>query len=81
MATEFMTLENNEPKEKKKTVFNKILLHEVRDLRTNPVPSDYDKVLYLGNHEMQGDMFKAWRDNNPSSFVIFFGEKGDEFDD
>lgn len=80
MATKYMTLDKTQNPEGKRTVFENIV--EV-DSATNVDgldTDDYDNVLFLGHDQQYGDVFKAWNDAEPDDFTLFFGAKGDEFD-
>ena len=76
MKTKFITLES---KIVKKTVF----IHYVnRDMEIKLYPdfqaNHYENVLHIGYDKVYGDVFKAWK-NEHDNFVIYFGTKGDEF--
>ena len=47
--------------------------------KTSDKPENYDNVLHIGKDVDYGDVFKVWNNSNPNDFIIFFGEKGDEF--
>ena len=78
--TKYSTL-NSEKQMGKKTVFTCCVEEgfTVVECR-NEEPDEWDNVLYLGNDGDYGDVFKAWNSNS-SHFMIYFGEKGDEFND
>ena len=67
--------------EKKKTVFNGFIdADKVYNFDNTPKPTDYDVVVFIGHDSTYGDVFKAYNDN-PYNFTLFFGIKGDEFED
>ena len=78
MVTKFISLENK--KESKKTVFKKYITSNSSVEKAISEPSCYDNVLHIGYDKDYGDVFKAWNDNSPNDFVIYFGAKGDEFE-
>lgn len=77
-----MTLDVNVPKK----VLRKTEFKEVVNVKGDPCkniitdPEEWDNVLFLGNDPGYGDVFKAW-DNGGNHFILYFGEKGDEFND
>lgn len=78
--TKFINAENIEMarKERKETVLTHVLLE--RGWRQLTVkPSDYEKIVYLGKCEIDGDMF-AWK-TALKTILILKGIKGDEFND
>lgn len=75
--TKYSTLNNK--KKGKKTVFKRAVNTTLQISDTQVTPQDYKNVLHLGYDMNYKDVFKCW-DENPNSFVIVFGEKGDEFD-
>lgn len=79
--TKFMTLPQmeGEKKETKKTVFKTLLAHDLTIGGTILTPFHWENVLFIGEDKKYGDVFKAWDSNAPNDYVIFFGEKGDEF--
>ena len=79
--TRFRNLEKkNNKKEAKKTVFTKYIKGSHEVVKTTSVASLYDNVDYIGHDAYYGHVFKAW-DDTETNFAIYFGEKGDEFDD
>jgi putative sterol carrier protein len=75
--TEFINAANisTEKKEKKETVFT----HELSPNcwgKTEIKPSNFRKVLYIGNCRIDGDMFAAYINRK---IIIYKGIKGDEF--
>jgi hypothetical protein len=73
--TKYISLE---PKEKrnKKTIFTKYLCGVDGWIYPSLIPEDFDKVVYLGNCDADGDMFACYvRD----VINIYKGIKGDEF--
>lgn len=81
--TNFITLESSNEKDKPKKETEFKLLINIHD---GPVsafkePSDYDNVLFIGHDIQYGDVFKAWNTNSQNIFTLYFGEKGDEFND
>ena len=79
--TKFMTLNSVNKEVKNKTVFKQILTEDLNVVNIVTVPSDWDNVLYLGYDGHYGDVFKAWNDGDSCQFTLFFGTKGDEFED
>ena len=79
--TRFRNLEEkNNKKEAKKTVFTKYIRGSHEVVKTNFIVSLYDNVDYIGHDKYYGHVFKAsWESGE--GFDIYFGEKGDEFDD
>jgi hypothetical protein len=76
MGTKFTTIERE--KSFKKTVFNGVLL--LGNVKPSKVlPGVYDNIMWIGHDEHYGDVFKAWN-YGQNSFTLYFGEKGDEFD-
>lgn len=79
MKTKFMTLER-EKKETKKTKFTHVISSKTEIEETNVFyPTSFDNVLWIGFNNFYGDVFKAWDNGRENNFVIYFGEKGDEF--
>ena len=77
--TKFMTLGYSK-KTVKKTVFKTLLDDSFKIVNASVQPENYSNVLFLGHDESYGDLFKAW-DDDKNGFDIYFGEKGDEFND
>lgn len=77
--TKFMTLGYSK-KTVKKTVFKTLLDDSFKIVNASVQPENYSNVLFLGHDESYGDLFKAW-DDDKNDFAIYFGEKGDEFND
>ena len=76
MATKFTSLE--EKKVVKKTEFKKVLMDSgICD--AEHTPNDWDNVKHLFFDKFFGDVFKCWDDDDEDGFTLFFGEKGDEF--
>jgi hypothetical protein len=46
---------------------------------TSDGPEDWDNVEHIGTDRVLGDVFKAWTDGKRNDFVLYFGIKGDEF--
>lgn len=63
---------------KKKTIFKKYICPD-SIVNTQNKPEDYENVEFIKHNKYYGDVFHAWNDN-PKSFTIYFGEKGDEFE-
>ena len=79
MATKFMKLNEDNNPVINKTVFSRQLWGgRLED--ADHQPEHYDNVLFLGTDGDYGDVFKAW-DDEDVSFWLYFGEKGDEFND
>ena len=79
--TKYLTLDKKEKPEGKKTVFQKVLSVSQTIEDTHMTPDAYGNVLYLGNDAYYGDVFKVWDKDTDAEFILFFGEKGDEFND
>jgi len=70
-------------KKKKKTVFKSILKAPaaggmITDIFTTP--ARFDNVVFIGHDKYYGDVFIAYQNGNEDEFTLFFGTKGDEFD-
>ena len=80
--TKFMTL----PKlivakdKAKKTLFTKVIEAIAMPTPAGNQPSNFKNVLFLGNGNYYGDVFKAWNDDE-ANFILYLGKKGDEFKD
>lgn len=72
--TKFISIEE---KEKGETVFTHCLITSRGWTSTRAHPSDYEKVVYLGKCDIDGDMFAAYHGSR--SISIFKGTKGIEF--
>jgi hypothetical protein len=83
--TKFLTLEpKKNKKEERKTIFTRYL-GEDRQIGQVPdsisIPSNWDNCLFIGtSKEYGGDVFKCWDNGKELEFEIYFGKKGDEFD-
>ena len=76
METTFTTLESKIFKE---TVFTHFVNSEMEIKSTpNYQTADFENVLHIGCNKRYGDVFKCWI-SNPNDFIIYFGTKGDEF--
>lgn len=62
----------------RETVFEKILSSDFEIEETKDLPSCYEFVEFLGHDKYYGDVFKCF-DKDPNNFALFFGVKGDEF--
>lgn len=81
MATKFMTLEKGKPKPKVQTTFESMVMGNGNtDAAYSLCPDDYENVMFLWKDKSYGDVFVAWDDDNDNDRTIFFGNKGDEFD-
>ncbi len=76
MATNFIKLDSNTSK---KTTFTKAIYHTYKIKNAEDCPLNYKNVLHIGYDKYYGDVFKAW-DDDENDFVIYFGERGYEFD-
>jgi hypothetical protein len=74
--TKYISLEPKEQKEIKKTVLIKYLNGIGGWIHALNTPESFDKVVYLGNCDVDGDMFACYKDN---TINIYKGIKGDEF--
>lgn len=79
--TKYVTLKNQEKPKRIKTAFNRILTDALLVVSCDKDPKSYDNVLFLGHDINYGDLFKAWDDGNEEDFCLYFGVKGDEFND
>ena len=74
--TKFVSVDDTQ-KEKKETIFT----HELDGcggyIKTNGEVTAFEKVVYLGNCSVDGDMFCAYHSSGTIS--IYKGTKGDEF--
>jgi hypothetical protein len=73
--TKYINLETKE-KKNKKTIFEKYFYQRKGWIDSSLPPEDFDKVVYLGNCDVDGDMFACYRAN---VIQIYKGIKGDEF--
>ena len=78
--TKYTVMDTTNKTKGKKTIFRKIVGPD-GVVGTKSTPEDYDNVTFLWRDDDYGDVFVAWEDDDESDRVIFFGEKGDEFDD
>ena len=67
-------------KDKKETVFTYFLNADKKIQKAEFVPSNFENVLHIGYDPDYGDVFKCW-DNYEENFTLYFGTKGDEFDE
>ena len=76
MKTNFTTLE---PKSEivKKTVFTHFITDKKTVCDSIRTVNGFENVLHIGCDKQYGDVFKCWNDVN--EFTIYFGTKGDEF--
>jgi hypothetical protein len=74
--TKYINLEVKEQKGFKKTIFTACLCGSGWVILPMN-PENFDKVVYLGNCNADGDMFACYRKDN--TIHIFKGIKGDEF--
>lgn len=74
--TKYISLEQKEVKEIKKTIFTKYLCGIQGWVEGSLNPEDFSKVVYLGNCFCDGDMFACYRQD---TIHIYKGIKGDEF--
>ena len=78
--TKYTTLNKQETSKGKETVFTKCVMSD--DVtKATAQPSEFDNVLFLGNDYSYGDVFKAWNNGEENDYCLYFGTKGDEFDD
>jgi hypothetical protein len=75
--TNFIDLEKEE-KEVKKTFFTHMLNDGFEWSEPDDLPKNWKNVLHIGVYDMGESLFKCW-DDNPKSFTIYRGIKGDEF--
>lgn len=61
-----------------KTRFNTLIDLNITAVPTVVEPTDYDFVEFIGSDEYYGDVFKVWMKDS-DRFLIYFGEKGREF--
>ena len=67
-----------ETKVYRKTVFKKFVRDDYLICKSSKNPEDFQIVEYIGYDDDYGDVFKAIIGNR---FTIYFGNKGDEFND
>lgn len=78
--TKFSTLDRKK-KEVKKTTFRYYINENLEIGASRTTPESWDNVLHIGYDRVYGDVFKVWSDHHEEdTFIIMFGEKGDEFD-
>ena len=73
--TKYISLEQKE-KRNKKTTFEQYLNGVGGWIYAVKTPEDFDKVVYLGNCDIDGDMFACYKQD---VIQIYKGIKGDEF--
>ena len=78
MKTKFTTLEQKS-EIVAETVFTHLIDRNI-NISEKPIfqPRSFENVLHLGCDINYKDVFKCW-DSNPNKFTIYFGTKGDEF--
>ena len=76
--TQFIDKTKTETKGSRKTVFKKFVGSDYLIRESSYTPEDFPIVEYIGYDPYYGDVFKAIRGNR---FTIYFGYKGDEFND
>jgi hypothetical protein len=74
--TKYINLEEKENKKIKKTIFTAYLNGIGGWMHALNTPESFDKIVYLGNCNADGDMFACYKDN---TINIYKGMKGDEF--
>ena len=73
-------IDNTKKNKSKKTVFKKVLTFDFAIESAEYGLDVYEKVEFIGHDESYGDVFKAYHDaNDDNNFTLFFGTKGDEF--
>ena len=73
-------IDNTKKANSKKTVFKKALSFDFTVGDACASIYDYEKVEFIGHDESYGDVFKAYLDaDDDNNFTLFFGVKGDEF--
>ena len=80
MKTKFITL-GKTSKIFKETIFTHYIISglTVCEGPTCTV-NNFENVLHIGYDKRYGDVFKCWdNDDIPNNFTIYFGTKGDEF--
>ena len=77
-----MTIRESPPVEKnKKTIFKRMVsVSGQPGVSFTSQPENYNNVMFIGHDPGYGDVFKAW-DDHSSYFILYFGEKGNEFND
>ena len=64
----------------KKTIFKKVLESDLSCSDTNDSVDDYELVEFIGHDVAYRDIFKAFPSESvKNNFTLFFGVKGDEF--
>ena len=74
--TKYISLETKKQKEIKKTIFTAYFNGIGGWMHALNTPESFDKVVYLGNCNADGDMFACYKDD---TINIYKGIKGDEF--
>lgn len=66
------------------TIFTKAIIKghegELIIVNTNAKVTSFKNILSLPKDRIYGDVFIAWNDN-PHDYTIFFGTKGNDFED
>lgn len=76
--TQFINKSGEERLSIRKTRFKKFVATHYEIFESSCDPSDFEVVEYIGWDSDYGDVFKATKKGR---FTIYFGEKGDEFND
>lgn len=79
--TKFTTMKLIEKTKNKKTIFHKVVDYHKGVCEAGLSPGFYDNILFLYTDHSYGDVFLAWNDSREKDRVIYFGEKGDKFND
>ena len=77
--TKYLSLKES-TKKKKETTFTHAVDCRLEIFETAATPDKFENALHLGKDRFYGDVFKCWNKGYENDFTIFFGEKGDEFD-
>ena len=65
---------------KKRTKFLKYLDVDFEIQSATSEPNHYDFVKFVGSDKIYGDVFLAWSNGFENDTTLYFGEKGDEFE-
>lgn len=78
--TKFMTLSPIHRDGIKETVFKKVVIYDGKTQESLIPADEWDNVMFIGHDRFYGDVFKTW-DEGSDDFTLYFGKKGDEFND
>lgn len=80
--TKFTTLNQvKSVKKVKETIFTHVVEKNGKTHESvSYTPKHFHNVMFIGHDYIYGDVFKVWN-NGSDNFMLFFGIKGDEFND